>query len=56
MQRGDTNTKHCLQIPTEAIAAFKSTNKTPLWNQQEFLRGAPIPSLQVGDEQALQEQ
>lgn len=56
MQRCDIATQHCLQIPAEAIAAFKSTNKTALWNQQEFLRGAPIPSLEAEEEQALQEQ
>lgn len=55
MQRCDINTQHCLQIPTEATAAFKRTNKTPLWNQQ-FLRGAPIPPLEAAEEQALQEQ
>lgn len=52
MQRYDINTQHCLQIPTEAIAAFKNTNKTSLWNQL----GAPIPSLEARGEQALQEQ
>lgn len=55
MQRCDINTQHCLQIPTEAIAAFRSTNKAPLWNQQ-FLREAPVPSLEAAEEQALQEQ
>ncbi|KAI1240519.1 hypothetical protein IHE44_0008943 [Lamprotornis superbus] len=56
MQGCDINTQHCLQIPKEAIAAFDSTDNTTLWNQQECLRRAPIPSLEAEEEQALQEQ